>query len=242
MRRFSVRPPAHSSRPGLLSACSFEPASKRHAARGLRPFRGLRDTGVAQQTLSHSALLRRRMQVTCSPLYEAYRRFWASEDLALLLPAFLILMHQIVRASVPLMEAARSEARVRSSGAVHRRLAAYLSTHIRDERRHDEWLRVPSQVPPRRLGDGNSRGHDGARLGRQSPIGILARLLQIELRHERRVEVDRHDGDRRRRGFSGPGLRRWSARPACLRPDGRARPRISSEASRMRSRSPPALR
>ena len=54
---------------------------------------------------------------------------------------FLVLMHQIVRASVPLMNVAHANAveRGRKDGR-SRLLARYLSKHIAEERDHDEWL------------------------------------------------------------------------------------------------------
>jgi hypothetical protein len=81
------------------------------------------------------------MQITCGRLYATYHQFWGRPELGHRVPSFLILMHQIVRASVPLMIAARSLARDRASGdAVCRLLEPYLSVHVQEERDHDEWL------------------------------------------------------------------------------------------------------
>jgi hypothetical protein len=50
-------------------------------------------------------------------------------------------MHQIVRASVPLMNVARSLAGERAGmDPVCRELGAFLSVHAEEERDHDEWL------------------------------------------------------------------------------------------------------
>ena len=59
-------------------------------------------------TSSNSKLVGDRMDVTCGRLYATYARFWQQPALETVVPAFFILMHQIVRASVPLMESARS--------------------------------------------------------------------------------------------------------------------------------------
>lgn len=55
------------------------------------------------------------------------------------LARYLVLLHQIVRASVPLMLQARDLARGECSDRSDR-LAAYLDKHIEEERHHDEWL------------------------------------------------------------------------------------------------------
>jgi len=90
---------------------------------------------------SNSELLQRTTEITCSPLYSAYSRFWANHDLDRLAVAFLILMHQLVRASVPLMEVARRVADERAeSDPVCRGIALYMTRHIEEERDHDRWL------------------------------------------------------------------------------------------------------
>jgi hypothetical protein len=54
---------------------------------------------------------------------------------------YLIAMHCIIRASVPLMEAARDRAAtMRESDSVAAGLADYLGTHIGEEMHHDDWL------------------------------------------------------------------------------------------------------
>lgn len=96
---------------------------------------------MARSSIPNSQVLGDRMQVTCGSLQTTYRRLWQRTDLAVFLPSFLILMHQIVRASVPLMKVARLVAAKRGAhDPVSRKLAAYLSGHIKEERDHDEWL------------------------------------------------------------------------------------------------------
>ena len=90
---------------------------------------------------SSSERLLAGMQFTCAPLYQAYRQIWNNPSVGRLVVPFLVLMHQIVRASVPLMRTAQaqSEARMKSD-PLGQPLAAYFAEHIEEERDHDEWL------------------------------------------------------------------------------------------------------
>jgi hypothetical protein len=88
----------------------------------------------------HSKVLSDRMEITCGHLYSTYERFWQYDDLGRLVPSFLILMHQIVRASVPLMETARAICDGSTDDPVCRTFGAYLTAHIEEERHHDIWL------------------------------------------------------------------------------------------------------
>jgi len=91
-------------------------------------------------TSSNSRLVGDRMDVTCGRLYATYARFWQQPARGSLVPEFFILMHQVVRASVPLMECATSLCAGEHADPVCRVLAPYLATHIAEERHHDEWL------------------------------------------------------------------------------------------------------
>ena len=102
--------------------------------------------------VSHSDRLQSRMDFTCGQLPEAYHRLWNRSDLAAVLQPFLILMHQIIRASVPLMNLAQSIAAERAGlDPVCARLAPYLAQHCEEEQNHDEWLLEDLQaagIPP----------------------------------------------------------------------------------------------
>ena len=89
---------------------------------------------------SHSQILTDRMQITCGRLYQTLHWLWCHPRLPDLLPPFFILMHQIVRASVPLMNVARRVARKRAADPVCRQLVGFLTRHIEEERDHDEWI------------------------------------------------------------------------------------------------------
>ena len=77
--------------------------------------------------------------MTCGRLYATYERLWEAPDPELLVPSFFILMHQIVRASVPIMEFARTLCVADDADAVSQMLGRYLAVHITEERHHDEW-------------------------------------------------------------------------------------------------------
>jgi hypothetical protein len=89
--------------------------------------------------LSHSQALRTRFELFVGPLAAASQRFRERPDQPQLVPALLILCHQVMRAAVPLMTAALARARV-VADPVCAPLAAYLDEHIEEERDHDEWL------------------------------------------------------------------------------------------------------
>ncbi|THH39199.1 hypothetical protein E4Z66_03440 [Aliishimia ponticola] len=84
-----------------------------------------------------------------------------------MIPSFLVLLHQIMRASLPVMEAAvrRCEA-IGDADPVCAPLAAYLAHHIDEERDHDVWA----------LEDLEAAGFDPKIAIRQVPPPSVARL------------------------------------------------------------------
>jgi hypothetical protein len=86
---------------------------------------------------SHAAALRQKMALVRSG---ATTRFWIRPDLRQIFPEFLFLSHCIIRASVPLMEAAAQAARNQQQTAVSRSLAEYFAHHVTEEADHDRWL------------------------------------------------------------------------------------------------------
>jgi len=74
-------------------------------------------------------------------LEEAAAAVWRHPSIAGLYPEYLIALHGVVRASVPLMEEALCRARELAPGdAVAAGLLSYLARHIEEERGHDRWL------------------------------------------------------------------------------------------------------
>lgn len=94
---------------------------------------------MAERT--QSALLRDKLALLDRGLAPVYDDYWAGPDPAARYRAFSIQLHQIIRASLPLMEMARSCAAGRAgSDPVCAALVPYLDDHIEEERDHDLWL------------------------------------------------------------------------------------------------------
>lgn len=90
--------------------------------------------------MRRSEQLRFKKALSSGELEKASGTLRDSPELPRLFPQYLVLLHQIIRASVPLMEAARSEAlKLDRSDPLRQPLADYLGQHIEEERDHDEW-------------------------------------------------------------------------------------------------------
>jgi hypothetical protein len=90
--------------------------------------------------MAYSRVLRAKLQWMRRPLDAALDRLWAESDQARAYPRFLIHLHQVIRASVPLMQAARRCSLERAAfDPVCAGLAEYLAVHIDEERGHDDW-------------------------------------------------------------------------------------------------------
>lgn len=91
--------------------------------------------------MSRSELLRGKITLAGGEYDAASERFWRHPRLKALMPEHLFRIHSIIRASVPVMEAARDRAVVLSGfDPLCRALAVYLGHHIPEERHHDDWL------------------------------------------------------------------------------------------------------
>ena len=85
--------------------------------------------------------LRAKIELVSAPLGAALGRIFARpDDLHQALVAHAILIHQITRASGPLMEAALQACSLRPDDPAASGVAAYLERHIEEERHHDLWL------------------------------------------------------------------------------------------------------
>jgi hypothetical protein len=99
------------------------------------------------------------MELVLPELTGAGDRLLAHPRIGDLYSDYLVAMHSIIRASVPLMDAARERAlTMDESDVVAAALADYLGTHIGEEMHHDDWL----------LRDLEILGH--------KPAGVLARI------------------------------------------------------------------
>lgn len=90
---------------------------------------------------SNSQHLKDAIQVKGVPLFMMYRQLWGHPRVGELVIPFLVLMHQVIRASVPLMEAAGQRAVEHANDdPLCALLHAYLAEHIEEEKHHDLWV------------------------------------------------------------------------------------------------------
>lgn len=95
----------------------------------------------ATHELGYSAALRFKLEFAAAEYDKAARALWRHARLREVIPDYLFCIHSIIRASVPLMVAARERATLLApNDPVAALLAAYLGQHINEERNHDEWL------------------------------------------------------------------------------------------------------
>lgn len=104
------------------------------------------DTGPAVSSarrdpsrLSHAEAIRAKVALVWPGVQAAGRTLLQHSRAAEVYPEYLITFHGVVRASVPLMEAAVARARATPGDAVAEGLVSYLEGHIPEELGHDEW-------------------------------------------------------------------------------------------------------
>jgi hypothetical protein len=92
--------------------------------------------------MTAATTLRPVLWMTFPLVRKAARSLWTAPGLRERYPAYLAVMHGLVRASVPLMEAAADGCAALDEGdPTAGPLTAYLRTHITEEDGHDDWLR-----------------------------------------------------------------------------------------------------
>lgn len=147
-------------------------------------------SAIANHASAH-AQLRAKIALVSAPLAAALGRIFAGpNDLRHTLVAHATLIHQITRASGPLMEAALQACRARHRDPVAAELAAYLERHIEEERHHDLWLledlesvgvaraKVLAAAPPAAVA-----GMVGAQyywIHHHDPVGLIGYMLMLE--------------------------------------------------------------
>ncbi|WP_063765825.1 iron-containing redox enzyme family protein [Streptomyces cellulosae] len=91
--------------------------------------------------MSAAALVRSALALTLPDVRAAARTLWTAPRLKERYPGYLGVMHGLIRASVPLMEAAgRRCADLPPGDPCAEPLARYFETHIAEEQGHDDWL------------------------------------------------------------------------------------------------------
>jgi Iron-containing redox enzyme len=96
-------------------------------------------SAAARTEASASERLREKIELLLPVQLAAGRRLFEHPRLSELYADYLVTMHGIIRASVPLMETARARA-AELGDPVAIGLVAYLTDHIPEEADHDEWL------------------------------------------------------------------------------------------------------
>lgn len=138
-----------------------------------------------------SRLLRTKLVLLQGEYGRAHRRFWDHPRFPELIPPLFVQTHQLIRASVPLMEAARARAvELSASDPAAAALDAYLGQHIREERDHDEWLladlellglprdEVLERIPPPRVAE--AVGAQYYWLRHDHPVALLGYVAVLE--------------------------------------------------------------
>lgn len=91
--------------------------------------------------MSAATLIRPALWLSFPAVRAAAYAMWTAPRLRERYPAYLSAMHMVIRASVPLMEAAADGCgRLPSTDPSAGPLAAYYGAHILEERGHDQWL------------------------------------------------------------------------------------------------------
>jgi pyrroloquinoline quinone (PQQ) biosynthesis protein C len=132
---------------------------------------------------------RERHQDPCPPRFSD--KLMASENLASSIINHLVLLHQITRASVPLMETAHAECLRREDEPVCAGLASYLLKHIEEERHHDDWTLDDLEaagIDRRRVLEVMPAANVAALVGAQyywvkhhHPVAILGYMIMLEV-------------------------------------------------------------
>ena len=95
---------------------------------------------MTERSAPRSVQLRAKVALVVPELGAAFQRLVDQPGLAEVYRDYLLTMHWMIRASVPLMEEAVSVAQGLPADPVTRGLIAYLEAHIAEERGHDDWL------------------------------------------------------------------------------------------------------
>lgn len=90
---------------------------------------------------SNSRILRSKIEFTMPALRAVIGRVWSAPDLTRRYADYLQTMHQMVRATVPLMAAGIARCEQLPGDPVAEGVLAYLRKHINEENGHDDWVR-----------------------------------------------------------------------------------------------------
>ena len=117
---------------------------------------------------SNSECVRAKLGLCIGPLEAAFEKLWEQDRMAEIVPSYLVLLHQLMRASVPLMErGAEICERLGATDPVAGKLRPYYLSHIDDEQNHDVWA----------LEDLVAAGYDGNSVLAVAPSPQVANLV-----------------------------------------------------------------
>ncbi|WP_435211866.1 iron-containing redox enzyme family protein [Luminiphilus sp. nBUS_16] len=141
--------------------------------------------------LSHSQVLRSKIAMVMPRLHEQLYQFWNHPRIGDIFPKHLEILYHTVHASVPLLEAALSEAqRLELTCPVARALIPYLEKHIAEEKDHDVWVledlavfgidrkSVIEQIPPSVVA--TQIGSQYYYIKYAHPLAVIAYLAVVE--------------------------------------------------------------
>lgn len=115
-----------------------------------------------------SCRLRAKIDLVTSPLADALDRFLAAPGLHDLVPEYFTRVHCLIRATVPLLDAAAARAAaLAGTDPVAAEVCRYLQAHAAEELHHDDWL----------LDDLDVMGVDRATVLARVPSPTVARLV-----------------------------------------------------------------
>lgn len=133
-------------------------------------------------------------------LAAAGRRLLGHPDPGAVYPEYLITFHGIVRASVPLMEAALARARMMDGDRVAAGLVPYLEEHVPEEMNHDEWVledlevlgidRAEVLAPPPSATVAELVGAQYYWILHYHPVSLLGYMTLLEAYPPRREDVE----------------------------------------------------
>lgn len=137
------------------------------------------------------ASLRLELSLVRPVLWTATARMWRSDSgLPGRYRRYLCAMHQVIRASVPLMERAATRCEALPRDPVARPLARYLRAHTEEERGHDDWLLTDATAagtPSEELTGTVPPAHVAALVGAQyywiehsHPVALLGYIAVLE--------------------------------------------------------------
>jgi len=92
--------------------------------------------------MSQSTRLRAKLDLVMPSIQAQTRALWQGPDPVETYRQWLVVLHQMIRATIPLMVAALDECGSRGSDQIAADLGNYFARHIKDEYGHDRWVKV----------------------------------------------------------------------------------------------------